>query len=126
MNLTTTDIRRIRELRYQDGLSIEATAAIIGCSAGCVWNYAPGRPGKVPVTPLREMFEQSGLTASEVARRMGWDSGHGADCSRVRRALGLMDDITRGKPSRRRVTDAETAGLLAEAMGRAAWEAEAA
>lgn len=135
MILTTLDLKRMRSLRYEDGLSAAATAAIIGCGVSAVYRYAPGRPGKVPNDKLREAFERSGITAAEVARRMGWvhastwQRADGTKCpdvsdsSRVKRALGIMSDINgRGVRSIRNLIDAETAGLMAEALGLMAWE----
>src|SRR4051812_28234305 len=91
----------IRELRA-DGYTATATAEIVGCSATTVKHYAPGRIGKVPVAPLREAFLASPLTAADVARELGWWAGKDADVSRVRRTLGLLDDVNgAGKRSRR-------------------------
>lgn len=127
MNLSAEEIQEIRELRYGDGLTREATAALVGRSPWTVGRYAPGRPGKVDNAALREAFERSGLTVAEVARRMNWwwvrNDGHlNADGSRVKRTLGLLDDLNRCGRSRRRLIDAETAGLLAEAIGVMSWE----
>jgi hypothetical protein len=118
MKLTTLDIERMRKLRYQDGLSSPKTAEIIGCSPSAVRRYAPGRPGKVPNDKLRAAFLASGHSAAEVARRLGWTYARtwqrangtrvpytGADGARVKHALG-----------------AETADLMAEAIGVMPWE----
>lgn len=43
---------------------------------------------EIPVAPLREAFERSGLSASEVARRLGWTRTV-PDSGRVLRQLGL-------------------------------------
>lgn len=45
----------------------------------------------IPVAPLREAFEQSGLRACDVAHALGWTrrDGGSADTQRVRRSLGL-------------------------------------
>lgn len=45
----------------------------------------------VPVAPLREAFERSGLRACDVAHALGWvrRGGGSADTQRVRRSLGL-------------------------------------
>jgi hypothetical protein len=62
----------------------------------------------VPVGRLREAFEASDVSASELARRLGWFK---PDSGRVRRALF-------GLPSRPGgFVRAETAGALAEALG---------
>jgi len=59
----------------------------------------PRRPDEVPVGPLREAFERSGLSTNEVARRAGWLRHYVArngrvrkmgDSTRVRRGLGLV------------------------------------
>jgi hypothetical protein len=97
--LTRSEIARIRELRYGDGLTCAVVASIIGCHWTTVQKYAPGRPGKVPNDKLRAAFLASGVSASEVARRMGWVAARpagwmpGADGSRVKRSLGLMPDL---------------------------------
>lgn len=130
MRLTTLDIKRIRRLRYRDGLTIPATAAIIGCNISTVWRYAPGVIGKVPNDKLRAAFEASPMTASDVARRMGWTcpprragGRPRADSSRVKRSLGINPNVSpRGTRSYSRTIDAETAGLIAEALGLMAWE----
>lgn len=126
MRLTAPDVARIRELRYQDGLSCERVASSIGCSAMAVHYHAPGWPGKVDNAKLRAAFLASGLTASEVARRVGWWNGHTGDGQRVKRTLGLSDDWGGHHPhrtrTRRRLIDAETAGVLAEAIGVMPWE----
>lgn len=123
MNLTMQDIRRIRELRYGDGLTALRVADIVGCSRQTVWRYAPGMPGKIPNNKLRAAFKASSVTATGVARAMGWDSGKGADSSRVNRTLGLTPDINgKGNASTRTYIDAETASLMAEAIGVMPWE----
>jgi transcriptional regulator with XRE-family HTH domain len=122
VRLTPLDVKRIRKLRYRDGLTSPQVAKIIGCDESTVRYYAPGRIGKVPIDKLRAAFEASGLTAAEVARRMGWFDGRCADSARVKRALGIYPSISNGRRSPRRMIDAETAGLLAEAIGVMAWE----
>lgn len=137
MILTMLDIKRIRELRYGDGLSCREVAEVVGCSESTVNSHAPGQPGKVPNDRLRAAFDRSGITAAEVARRMGWthtstwkrangmkgqtfDVG---DSARVKRTLGIMSDISgRGIRSTRTMIDAETAGMMAEVLGLASWE----
>lgn len=123
-HLTAREIARIRRLRYEDGLSGPQVAAIIGCSTSTVTNHASGRPGKVPVAPLREAFLRSGKTASQVARSMDWQSGSKPDASRVLRVLGLRDDVkgATGCRSRRVLVDAEIVMLIADAIGVGAWE----
>lgn len=124
MRLTPLDIARIRKLRYRDGLMQREVAEIIGCDVKTVWRYAPGHIGKIPNDKVRAAFEASRLTAAQVARRMGWMCAPGkADGARVKRALGILpDSYGPGIRSTRRLIDAETAGLLAEAIGVMAWE----
>lgn len=121
--LSVAQVELIRELRYMDGWTAPAVALVVGCSAVTVRHRAPGRPGKIDNTLLRKAFEGSGKSASEVARRMGWVHKGKADVSRVRRTLGLAADIDRhGGRSFRRMIDAETAALMAEAIGVMPWE----
>jgi transcriptional regulator with XRE-family HTH domain len=120
--LTARQIARIRRLRYEDGLSSGQVAAIIGCSPSTVLNHAPGRPGKVPVAPLREAFLRSGVTAASVAFTLGWMERGKRDGARVKRTLGILDDINHGHPSRRTMVDAEIVMLIADAIGVGAWE----
>jgi hypothetical protein len=47
---------------------------------------ANGHHREVPIAPLREAFERSGLTAGDVARRLGWMR---PDHKRVQRQLGI-------------------------------------
>lgn len=67
----------------------------------------------------------------EVARRIGWYVDKSAssqadygDMSRVLRTLGIYPDISSrtGARSWRKSIDAETAGLIAEAIGLYPWE----
>jgi hypothetical protein len=120
----------IRELRYMDGLSMSRVSKITGRDRSTIQRYAPGWPGKIDNTRLRDAFIASGLDAAEVARRVGWILLRGgredADTSRVRRSLGLLQEtgISRtGKRSRfmRTRIDAENAALIAEAIGVAPW-----
>lgn len=124
MRLTTHDVRRIRELRYGDGLTLRAVAQIVGCSSEAVRCYAPGRPGKVPNDKLRAAFLASGLTAGEVGRRMGWLCRACGDAARVKRSLGLLPsgNKRRNRAYTARNIDAETAALMAEAIGVMPWE----
>lgn len=128
--LTQDDVRRIVSLRYRKGLSGPAVAEMFGICPSTVRNYAPGRIGKIDNAKLREAFEASGMTAGDVARALGWtyvrttgpkEGRRVADCTRIRRALGLQDDIAHGCRGRRVLIDAETAGLIAEAIGVAPW-----
>jgi hypothetical protein len=115
-------VAEIRRLRLRDGLPTRAVADMLGMSAGNVRNYAPGRPGKVPVAPLRAAFDASPVTASDVARHLEWWDGRSkADSSRVKRTLGINRDSSHGYRSRRTLIDAETAMLIAEAIGISPW-----
>jgi hypothetical protein len=122
--LTTHEVALIRKLRA-DGYFCREVADVVGCSIHTVNHYAPGHIGKVPVAPLREAFLASPMTAADVARELGWWAGRAADCSRVRRTLGLAPDISgsngRKRISWRRLVDAETVQLIAEAIGVSPW-----
>lgn len=124
------DKARIRELRYGDGLSCSVVSILTGWSESAVRVAAPGRPGTIDNTRLREAFERSGLDAAVVAGRVGWmldrPDGVRADTSRLRRTLGITLDYSGSKRrySRRRMIDAETAGLIADALGIGRWEIE--
>jgi hypothetical protein len=120
--LTELQIARIKRMRA-DGHTQAETARALGWSPFTVRKHAPGPTGKVPNDRLREAFLASDRTAADVARSLGWNSGHGADTSRVRRTLGLLDDINgRGDHTRRRLIDWETGSLIAEAIGVMPWE----
>ena len=128
VKVSAREVARIRRLRYEDGLTAAETAKRVGRHRNTVRRIAPGRMGKVPVAPVREVFERSGRSASDVARELGWTAGRKAsgapqwDGSRVRRTLGLMPDTRYKWKGYRREIDAETAGLIAEACGAAPWE----
>lgn len=124
MPLKRFDVDRIRELR-SDGYTCRQVAAIVGCHPHTVNRYAPGRIGKVPVAPLRDAFLASPITAAEIARRLEWWDGRGCgDSSRVKRALGLQDDIksSKGTRTRRTLVDAEIVERIALAIGVMPWE----
>jgi hypothetical protein len=116
-------IHEILTLRHQDGLSARRVAVMLGISQWTVLRYAPGRPGKVPVAPLREAFLASPLTAAHVARQLGWwDHKGSGDATRVKHTLGLLDDVNgHGIRSRRTMVDAETVMQMAEAIGVSPW-----
>lgn len=132
-------IARIRELRYVDGLSCPAVGEMLGLSPHVVQKAAPGYPGKIDNAKLREAFERSGVSATWVAREIGWLALQGkwnpdrtkrwqwysGDGSRVRRTLGLTDGTTikQGRTFRYRQTriDAESAARIAEVIGVAPW-----
>jgi len=71
---------------------------------------------EVPLEPLRDAFLRSGVSASELARRLGWVR---PDSERVRRSLGLkLDQNSRGYPPRlRETTSYERALAIADALG---------
>jgi hypothetical protein len=128
--LSPQTVKRIRELRYMDGLTAPATAALVGCSRCAVYRHAPGLPGRVPNGPAREVFLASGKSAASVAAEVGWMSKQACrngtfkiagDGSRLRRSLGITPDINKGTLTKRRLLDAEIAGLIAEACGQPAW-----
>jgi hypothetical protein len=52
-----------------------------------------GRFKEVETAKLRIAFEKSGLTKTQLAKRLGW---HKADMNRVNKALGYKPDYTRG------------------------------
>lgn len=72
---------------------------------------------EIAVGPLREAFERSGKTATEVARALGWTDRGRADGPRVRRALGLRLYWSDGKAKFRQRCSWDTAEALAEAIG---------
>lgn len=114
-------IALIRNLRYEDGLPARKVADMLGVTMRTIFLYAPGRPGKVPVAPLREAFKASPLTAADVARSLGWWARGNADSGRVKRTLGINEDSARGYRFRREMVDAETVTLMADALGIAPW-----
>jgi hypothetical protein len=71
---------------------------------------------RVDVAPLREAFERSGLSATDVALRMGWLK---PDCNRVTKALGITPyHMGHGfKPKHREHLRWDTAERLAQAIG---------
>lgn len=120
---SSTDTARIRELRYMDGMTCDDAALLMGCSPATIRMIAPGRPGKIDNTLLREAFLASGRTAYEVALRLGWYAGSKPDGTTVKRTLGLVETIGGHRRYRqyRCLIDAETAGLIADAIGVAPW-----
>lgn len=115
--MTDEEIALIRELRAA-GHTQSDIARITGFSHNSVCRLVPGWVGKVPVAPLRQAFLDSPVTAADIARDLGWwDSRGDADSARVKRTLGLVPDRKNGHQSRRRLVDAETVQLIAEAIG---------
>lgn len=83
-------------------------------------------PGKCPVAPVREAFERSGKSLTEVAAAMDWRKANGnPDAGRVSRALGMRNTGTRPGHHSRSRRDGEpqqtmrsvTASKLCEAIG---------
>lgn len=75
---------------------------------------------EVPVGPLQARFrelEAQGITAIDIARRLGWYERR-ADKTRVLRALGIRSYQSNGKKERRwrRTIKPKTARALADAM----------
>lgn len=66
---------------------------------------AIAKQDQIPLTPLRERFayleERYGITAADIARELGWTRKKRArdgalDVTRVKRALGLVENHDRG------------------------------
>lgn len=79
---------------------------------------------QVDVKPLQAAFLHSGLTASEVCRRMEWyRPDGGADTSRLMRALGLLPNASHGQQGKcaQRIGVARVA-LIADALNVDPWE----
>lgn len=114
----------IHELRDVDGLTSLEVALRVGLSAERVRQIAPGRPGKIDNTRLREAFLRSGKSANAVAKDLGWCTGRKHDASRVRQALGItLTRASRGRGAQYRTfVDAETLGRIAESIGVEPWE----
>jgi hypothetical protein len=72
--------------------------------------------GEVPVGPIRDAFLRSGVSASELARRLGWTR---PDSLRVHRQLGMhLDTNGHGVPVRHReTTSMGRAFEILEALG---------
>jgi hypothetical protein len=122
-NLDAGEIRIIKRLRYDFGYTREATAELVGRSVHTVGRVAPGRPGKIDNTLMRDAFLASGASAPDLARRLGWgyekDQAYWApDSSRVKRILGINPD-SNGNGDRyfRKDMDADIAVRMCEALG---------
>jgi hypothetical protein len=74
---------------------------------------------RVPVAPLRDAFETSGLTLSQVCRRLGWFAGPGKpDVARLKRSLGTQPVSThKGTRYYAQRIGYEHATRIAEAIG---------
>lgn len=57
----------------------------------------------VPAEVCQQMLEDSGLSATEAARRMGWARGDSGDGARLKRAIGLLPHRTARKKRYRKV-----------------------
>lgn len=72
----------------------------------------------VDVRLLREAFIDSGLSAREVAERMGWETKPRPDGERVKQNLGLTKERQKTGPRNyRKRTEYERALQLARAIG---------
>jgi transcriptional regulator with XRE-family HTH domain len=118
--LPPEQIETIKRLRAE-GRTMRYTAAATGVSTSTVALYAPGRHGKVPNAPLREAFKVSPLSATDVARSLGWWDRGCPDGSRVKRALGLQHENGPRYHTYRKLVDAETVMQMAEAIGVSPW-----
>lgn len=84
---------------------------------------------RVPVSILRDRYEASPVTASDLARELGWYACGSPDSSRVKRSLGLIMETSGpryGKRVRkfRKTMDIDTAERIGDALGMAWWEIE--
>lgn len=74
----------------------------------------------VPVGPLAEAVEKSGISYGQIALRCGWvrsDRGTPTgDATRLKRRLGLSEYTTRGKKHRQQFISYDRAVLIAEAI----------
>jgi len=70
---------------------------------------------EVPVAPLRKALLESGVSTSELARRLGWVR---PDSSRVARQLGILSNVdSTGRSYVRETTSYERALEICEALG---------
>lgn len=79
---------------------------------------------RVPNALLREAFLRSGRTPRDLAKDLDWPNGRSYDASRVKRTLGLAEDISgsNGRHSTRRTVNVQLAVRMAEALGLDPWE----
>jgi hypothetical protein len=83
----------------------------------------PRTSTRVAVDPLRTAFERSGLSASEVCRRLEWcGQRNKPDTTRLKRALGMKPSSSRGHRSWARVISIDRAALIADALDVDPWE----
>jgi DNA-binding Lrp family transcriptional regulator len=104
-------------------------AARLGVSEAAVSRWVRGQLRRAnrhrfPVGPLREAFERSGKSTSDVARGMGWFKPNGdTQEGNVTAVLGLRAVPTRkGCRYVRKTVDIDTAERLAKAIGVDPWE----
>jgi hypothetical protein len=72
---------------------------------------------EVDVAPLREAFERSGMTASEVAIRLGWFRANGdPDGTKVRKKLGIVASYSHGRHYHQRTMSYENGVAFVRAL----------
>lgn len=75
------------------------------------------RRGEVDIVPLREAFERSGLTITQVAVRLGWTRANGsADGTRVAKTLGIAPTYSHGYRYFQQTTSYELGVALCRAL----------
>lgn len=76
---------------------------------------------RVPVEPLQRAFHESGLTLTQVCRRLGWITGkrkrNSADTARLSRALGLKPQTAHKARYVNRNLEMTNAYAIARAIG---------
>ncbi len=75
---------------------------------------------RMPVDALREAFERSQMSPSELASRLGWERNRareGGESTRVLRALGIKSRKRRGRVELTREISYDSAARFAEALG---------
>jgi hypothetical protein len=119
--MTIRDVHRMREARA-NGMTRKEAAAVFGCGLSTVDRYAPGRAGMIANDDLRTAFVRSAVSASDVARALGWHGRSGSGAQRVRKAVGLEDDRSTGGYRKRRATiHRDLAARIADAIGVDPW-----
>lgn len=83
--------------------------------------YNENSLNSVPVGPLAEAVQRSGIPYAEIALRCGWTRNErgkkrGGDATRLRRRLGIAEYTTRGKKHRQQFISYENAAIIAEAI----------
>lgn len=120
--LDASEIRIVKRLRYDLGYTISETAELVGRDRRTIGRIAPGRTGVIDNERLRDAFLASDMTASKLARVLGWgfdrdDSYWAPDSSRVKRVLGINDESSRGRRWKREMMSASMAVEMCEALG---------